>query len=62
MTKPIVAIRNFANAPKNVKLILDSTVWFRSMLLSELRFMHTGFHPSGFKICVFCGVSQPFHL
>jgi hypothetical protein len=62
MTKLIVAIRNFAKAPKNVELILDSAVWFRSVLLSELRFMPTGFHPSGFKFCVFCGFSQYFHL
>ena len=60
MTKLLVAIRNFANAPKNVELILDSAVWFRSVLLSELRFMPTGFHPSGFKLCVILLVSTIF--
>ena len=62
MTKLIVVIRNFAKASKNVELILDSAVWFRSVLLSELMFMPTGFHRSGLKFCVFCGFSQSFHL
>jgi hypothetical protein len=36
MTNLILAIRNFANASKNAELILDSPVWFLSVLLSEL--------------------------
>jgi hypothetical protein len=32
VAKLIVAIHNLANAPKNVELILDSAVWFRSVL------------------------------
>jgi hypothetical protein len=62
LTKLIVAIRNFANAPKSAELILYSALWFLNTLLSDLWFMPTNFYPNGFKLSVFCGFSQSFHL
>ena len=51
MTKLIVALRNFANAPINTELNLDSAVWFRSLPV---------FIPTGSNYVYFAGFLNLF--
>jgi hypothetical protein len=59
MTKPIVAFRSFANAPKNVERTpnLSCTKFWKSMLTGEVVFVCTAPQevPNGFRSYVFLG-------